>query len=110
MEKKPDPMSKTPVNEIVLQVIDRGFGSLGESPRNALWYCLEQDFGFDRSKVPENIEAFEQALEKFFGLGYSFLESLLRNYLCEAIGERLDRYHSFAECVNYLREVSLDTK
>jgi hypothetical protein len=91
------------IDEIILGVIDRGFGALGENPKHALWYCLERDFNLSRQKVPENIKAFEKALQSFFGLGYNILDSLFLNYLCEAAGENLKEYQSFAEAVNHLR-------
>ena len=88
---------------LILEVIDRGLSSLGERPKQALWYCLEKDFKFNHSKVPENMEAFEETLKDFFGLGYRFLECLFRKYLQEATGEDLKNYKTFAECVNVLR-------
>lgn len=89
-------------DEIILAVIDKGLASLGESPKQALWFCLEKDFNFDRNKVPENLEAFQQVLQRFFGLGYNFLETLFIRYLSEATGEDLSSQSSFVECVTRL--------
>lgn len=96
-------MSKSISDEIVLQVIERGFDSLGETPKQAIWFCLEEKFGFNRKKVPENIEAFQEALQKIFGLGYNFLDALFRQYLQEATGEQFHNCASFAECVSLLQ-------
>jgi hypothetical protein len=90
-------------DEIILAVIDKGLASLGESPKQALWFCLEKDSNFDRNKVPENLEAFQQALQRFFGLGSNFLETLFIRYLSEATGEDLSSQSSFVECVTRLR-------
>ncbi len=91
-------------DKMVLDVIEKGLNSLGESPKKAIWFCLEKDFGFDRQKVPENLEAFQQTLQKFFGLGYFFLDALFRNYLAAATGEELGNYSSFAQTVHFLRK------
>ena len=96
-------MSQHITDEMILTAIDRGFSALGDSPKQAIWYCLENDFKFDRNKVPENLEAFEETLKRFFGLGYSFLETLLLHYLCEVTGEKSNG-QSFSEYVSYLRE------
>ena len=96
-------LSKYISDKLVLQVIERGFDSLGESPKQAVWFCLEEKFGFNRKKVAENIEAFEEALQKIFGLGYNFLDTLFRQYLQEATGEKFHNCASFAECVSLLQ-------
>jgi hypothetical protein len=64
---------------------------------------LEKDFKFDRNKVPENLEAFAEVLEKFFGLGHKFLDALFMKHLQEFVGEDLQRYGSFAGAVRGLR-------
>ena len=96
-------MSKSISDEIVLQIIERGFDALGESPKQAIWFCLEEKFGFNRKKVPENLADFQAALQKIFGLGYSFLDVLFRKYLEEATGEKFHNCASFAECVSLLQ-------
>ena len=83
-------------DELILSVI-------GERPKQALWFCLENDLNFDRKKIPENLEAFEQALQNFFGLGFNFLEMLFIRYLGDALGENLSEYKNFAECVKSVR-------
>jgi len=93
-------LSNSISEKIVLQVIERGFDALGESPKQATWFCLKEKFGFNRKKVPENIEDFQEALQKIFGLGYDFLDELFRQYLHEATGEKIHNCTSFAECVS----------
>jgi len=88
---------------VVFEVINKGLSCLGESPKNALWFCLENDFKFNRHKVPENLEVFQEVLQQFFGLGYSFLDALFRRYLSEFTGEDCSNYSSFAQCVASLR-------
>jgi uncharacterized tellurite resistance protein B-like protein len=92
-------------DKIVNESIDRGLNALGESPKQATWYILEKDFKFDRNKVPADLEAFAEVLEKFFGLGQKFLDALFIKYLQEIVGEDLHRYTSFADAVRGLRSM-----
>lgn len=89
-------------DKVILEVIDRGLAALGESPKHALWYCLEKDFKLTRQNIPRNLEVFEKSLQGFFGLGYNFLEDLFKNYLSEKTGETFSS-QSFTECVNLIR-------
>jgi hypothetical protein len=97
-------MSKILTDELILEAIDKGLSLLGDSPKQALWFCLEKDFNFDRCKVPENLEAFEETLNGIFGLGYRFLLAHFVQNLHEATGENLQSYKTFAECVHGVRE------
>jgi len=90
-------------NGLILSIIEKGLDSLGDNPKRAIWYCLENDYGFSRTSIPENLETFQSVLEKIFGLGYSFLDALFRKYLQEATGENLQGYESFVESVQALR-------
>lgn len=90
-------------DELILEVIEKGLSALGKNPKEAIWSCLEKDFKLNKQKVPGNIEAFQQAMQRFFGLGYNFLEALFLKYLSEATGEDLLNYSSFAECITRLR-------
>jgi hypothetical protein len=96
-------MNKLEIDDIVIKAIDKGLSALGESPKQAVWYCLEKDFKLDRTKVPENLKAFEETLKKFFGLGYGFLDALFRVNLQQATGENFEGYKTFADCVQALR-------
>jgi len=91
-------------DEMVLHIVEKGISSLGETPTQATWYCLERDFNFNKQTVPENLGRFQEALQKLFGPGSTFLDILFRDYLKEATGEDLSKYSSFSECVTALRE------
>jgi hypothetical protein len=97
-------------DEIILDTIDKGLNLLGENPKQALWYCLEKDFQFDRHKVPENLESFEETLKGFFGLGYNFLEAHFRQQLQKATAEDLQGYKTFADCIHGLRKKAENVK
>jgi hypothetical protein len=89
-------------NETILQIVNRGLDSLGESPKNALWYYLTTEFNFDQQKLHENLASFQEILQKLFGAGYPFLDSIFRHYLEEVTGEKCDANASFVECVECL--------
>ena len=103
-------MSQLLTDKMILDTIDKGLNLLGENPKQALWFCLEKDFKFDRNKVPENLEAFEETLKGFFGLGYTFLEALFRQQLQKATGEDLQVYKTFSDCVQGLRKKNKNPK
>ena len=95
-------MKKHIYDEIVLKVIEKGLNALGESPKQAIWFYLEREYNLDRKKVADNLTTFEEGLQKIFGMGYSFLSTLFRQYLEEATGKNFNDCASFAECVNNL--------
>jgi hypothetical protein len=96
-------MPKAIDDTIILSTIERGLDSLGTIPKQAIWFYLEQEFGFSRKSIPENLPTFIDVLQKFFGLGYRFLDTLFCQYLQEATGENLEGYTTFLECVEALR-------
>lgn len=88
--------------KLIRDVIEKGLDSLGQSPKQAVWFLLEKDYGFDRENLPKNLEKFEGALQKTFGLGYNFLKSLFIHYLEEATGENLKGCASLNQCIKRL--------
>ena len=90
-------------DELILRIIDKGINTLGENSAQLLWSLLEKDYGLNKNKIPENLPAFSDALQKTFGLGYSFLDSILRTLLEQSTGENLKENKSFAQCVTDLR-------
>ncbi len=95
-------MEKPLPNYIIAKAIDLGLSSLGESGKQALWFYLINE-GFTPENAPENIEGFVQALKNFFGLGYNFLDDILRHQLNQVTGKDLTSYSNFAECISGLK-------
>jgi hypothetical protein len=60
--------------ETLLEAIDEGFSSLGESVKVAIYFHLENTFGIKKREIPFRIDDFSDALEKLFGLGARHLE------------------------------------
>lgn len=84
-------------DKLVLDVIDKGLTVLGSTPKQAIWSFLETDFKVKPDKLPKNIRAFTEGLEKIFGMGYKFLDQLFCHYLEEATGKRFPKSKTFCE-------------
>ena len=89
-------------NELLLNVFERGLNSLGESPKNAIWFILEEQFNIDRQENPINVQKISFALEKIFGLGYTFLDTILKQNLEELTGKTFQK-KNFLESVEFLK-------
>jgi hypothetical protein len=70
-------MAVTDFEKLLLEAVDEGLASLGESSKQAIYFHLEQSFNIKKQEIPINIEAFVLAVEKLFGIGASFLEALI---------------------------------
>jgi len=73
-------------SRIVLAAIEEGLSSLGNSPREAIFYHLEASFQLKKQDIPLNLTEFRQALEKIFGPGTLYIEKLITRRLCEKLG------------------------
>jgi hypothetical protein len=87
----------------LLEAVDEGLSSLGESSKQAIYFHLAKSFNVKRNAIPFEIVAFAEAIEKIFGLGANFLEVLIMKRLHEKIGVVFDWNESkkfvFAEYV-----------
>ena len=64
---------------MVLECVDRGMVSLGESARQAIYWHIEQDDHLKREEIPRKPQEFIKALQKLFGPGTKTIEkSILR--------------------------------
>jgi hypothetical protein len=76
-------MSKPGFEKLLLEAIDEGLTSIGESSKQTIYYHLEKGFNVKKQEIPCKIEAFVLAVEKIFGIGANFLESLILKQLYE---------------------------
>jgi len=79
-------MSKEDFDKLLLEAVDEGLSSIGESSRLAIYFHLEKAFNVKRHEIPYKIEDFTGAIEKIFGLGANFLEILIMKRLYEKVG------------------------
>jgi hypothetical protein len=86
-------------DELMIRIIDKGINTLGENSARLLWSLLENDYGLSKNEIVKNLPAFLEALQKTFGLGYSFLDSILLTLLKQSTGEPLEECKSFSQYV-----------
>ncbi len=76
--------------ELLAGSIDEALLSLGESARQSIYFHIERNFQVNRAEIPQNLENFQSALEKIFGLGATFIEILIMKNLYAKIGHPLN--------------------
>jgi len=90
-------------DKLLLEAVDEGLSSLGESPKQAIYFYLKKRFDVKKQAIPHKIEAFADGIEKIFGLGANFLENLILKRLYEKIGLsfrwQVPKDLTFIECV-----------
>jgi uncharacterized protein YjgD (DUF1641 family) len=69
--------------KLLVDAVDESLSSLGESPKQAIFFHLENTFKIKKQEIPGKIASFDQALRKLFELGADFLETLIVKKLCE---------------------------
>ena len=77
---------RTDFEKLMLEAIDEGLSSLGESSKQAIYFHLEKTFDIKREEIPDRVSAFSQAIENIFGAGAGCLEILIMQRLYEKVG------------------------
>jgi hypothetical protein len=73
-------------NRILLVAVEETLASLGDSPKQAIFFHLETRFKVRKEHIPESLTEFANALEGIFGFGASYLEKLIIKRLYEKLG------------------------
>jgi len=76
----------TSFEKILLVAVEEALSSLGDSPKQAIFFHLENSFKIRKTKIPTNLTEFAKALEGIFGPGASYLEKLVVKRLYENLG------------------------
>jgi len=92
----------TNFEEIFLVAIEEGLSSLGNSPKQAIFFHLENSFKIRKTNIPTNLVGFAKALEEIFGPGALYLEKLIVKRLYEKLGLELEE----VECRDFLERVN----
>jgi len=79
-------LSTNDFNRMLLCAVEESLSSLGESPKQAIFFHLEALFKIKKEHIPTNLTEFAKALEKIFGPGAPYLEKLITKRLCEKLG------------------------
>ena len=99
-------MPQNNFSEILLAAVEESLSSLGDSPKQAIFFHLEASFKIKKERIPENIMEFAKALEKIFGPGALYLEKLIVKRLYEKLGLEFEDVESrdFLECVDNVKK------
>lgn len=107
-------MSDEDFDRLLLEAVDEGLSSIGESSKQAIYFHLEKGFRIKKHEIPYKIEDFARATEKIFGLGANFLEILIMKRLYEKVGRTIQlhvsRDFAFAEYVAAIKQNFLEEK
>jgi len=74
----------------LLEAIDEGLSSLGDSCQQAVYFHLKKTFKINKRDIPHKIEEFADAIEKLFGHGAKFLEIRIMKHLYEKVGHVIE--------------------
>jgi hypothetical protein len=90
-----------------LEAIEEGLSTLGDSPKQAILFHLENTFKIRREEIPQNLMEFQKALEKIFGPGALYLEKLILKRLYDKFQlefeEPENQQPNLANCVENLK-------
>ena len=84
------PLRNRSFEKLLLEAVDDGLSSLGDSCQHVIYFHLEKTFKINRRDIPYKIEEFADAIEKIFGLGAKFLEILIMERLYEKVGHVIE--------------------
>jgi hypothetical protein len=79
-------LRKRSFEKLLLEAVDEGLSSLGDSATYAIYFYLEETFKVSKRDIPYKIEEFADGIEKIFGLGAKPLEILIIQRLYEKVG------------------------
>jgi len=99
-------MKRLDFEKTLLEAVDNALLSLGESPRQAVYYHLNKSFKLQREEIPEDTNEFSQALNIIFGPGAEMIEKIIVKNLYNKLNLDFEEgsCFEFAECVSSARE------
>ncbi len=87
----------------LLRAVDDGLLLLGETPRKAIYYHLNEKFQLERENILEEIEEFAQALNAIFGSGAGLIEKFIVKELYHGLKFHFEEKMNF-EFADYVRQ------
>jgi hypothetical protein len=82
-------LTKRDFEKLLLEAVDEGLSSLGESSKQAIYFHLDKSFNIQKGEIPDKIGMFTNAIENIFGFGANFLEILIMERLHEKISHNV---------------------
>jgi len=83
------PLPKPDFEKFLIEAVDEGLASLGDSSKEAIYFYLDKSFNIRKEQIPGKIEAFTAAIENIFGIGANFLEIAIMKQLYAKVGGAL---------------------
>ena len=77
---------------LLLEAVDEGLSSLGDSPKQVIYSYLEKIFKIKKMDIPSKIDEFADAIEKIFGHGAKHLEVQIMKRLYEKLGHGFEYF------------------
>lgn len=75
---------------ILIEVIDETLQAvIGESGKEVVYYYLQNSYAIKKENIPENLEAFTEFLNNFFGSGAKVIEKTIMKNLCLKLGIKI---------------------
>jgi len=87
----------------LLEAVDDGLLTLGESGRKAIYFHLQSLYSLKREDIPEHLEAFVESLRKIFGLGAEVIEKAVIKSLYNKLGLKYEEKENVS-FLAYLKE------
>jgi len=78
--------------KILLEAVDEGLSSLGDSTKQTIYVHLEKNFKIKKQDIPNKIDEFTNAIEKIFGNGAKILEIQIMKHLYEKVGHGFEYF------------------
>jgi hypothetical protein len=75
----------TRLQNALLESVDEGFLSLGETMRDVLYQYIHSKYQLRREEIPDHLETFHQALQGL-DAGAKIMEKLIAKNLCMRLG------------------------
>jgi len=89
-------------DKLLVSAVDDALNSLGESVTQSTYFHIENKFNVARKDIPENLQEFQDGLEKIFGAGARFIEILIMKNLHKQMGLPLKMEGEQLEFVEYV--------
>jgi hypothetical protein len=77
---------------LLLEAVEESLSTLGETPKQAVYYHLREAFRIERQEIPDKIDEFAFAIERIFGQGAKILEIQIMKSLHEKTGDAPKQY------------------
>jgi len=78
--------------KLLLEAVDEGLSSLGDSAKRAIYFYLEKTFKIKKQEIPNKIDEFTNAIEKIFGHGAKLIEIQIMKHLYEKVGNDFEYF------------------